>query len=124
MRCGCGNVGFGDARRAPFQQIAAQSRVGQRNASCWSTSRRKVLRVHSKVAVGDGAMSICKALDEMFAGTRHQRCWVHKTTNALNKFPNSMQPASKADSREIWQAETRAAAKVAMNTFARKYGAK
>ena len=35
-----------------------------------------------------------------------------------------MQPAVKADLREIWQAETRAAAATAMNTFAEKYGAK
>ena len=35
-----------------------------------------------------------------------------------------MQPAVKTDLREIWQAETRAAAEAAMNTFAEKYGAK
>jgi len=39
-------------------------------------------------------------------------------------FPKSMQPAVKADLREIWQAETRAAAETAMDTFAEKYGAK
>lgn len=42
----------------------------------------------------------------------------------LNKFPKSMQPAVKADLREIWQAETSAAAATAMNTFAEKYSAK
>ena len=35
-----------------------------------------------------------------------------------------MQPAVKADLREIWQAETSAAAATAMNTFAEKYSAK
>ncbi|SPU43077.1 Transposase and inactivated derivatives [Brevundimonas diminuta] len=35
-----------------------------------------------------------------------------------------MQPAVKADLREIWQAETRAVAQTAMNVFAEKYGAK
>ena len=48
----------------------------------------------------------------------------HKIANVLNKFPKSMQPAVKADLREIWQAETRAAAEAAMDTFAAKYGAK
>ena len=43
--------------------------------------------------------------------------WVHKTANVLNKFPKSMQPAVKADLREIYQAETRAAAQIAMDTF-------
>ena len=35
-----------------------------------------------------------------------------------------MQPAVKADLREIWQAETRAAAEAAMDTFTEKFGAK
>ena len=82
------------------------------------------LAVPPEIAVGDGAMGFWKALDEVFPGTRHQRCWVHKTANVLNKFPKSMQPAVRADLREIWQAETRAAADAAMDTFAEKYGAK
>ena len=82
------------------------------------------LSVPPEIAVGDGAMGFWKALDEVFPGTRHQRCWVHKTANVLNKFPKSMQPTVKADLREIWQAETRAAAAAAMDTFAEKYGAK
>jgi len=82
------------------------------------------LAVPPEVAVGDGAMGFWKALDEVFPGTRHQRCWVHKIANVLNKFPKSMQPTVKADLREIWQADTRAAAETAMDTFSAKYGAK
>ena len=62
------------------------------------------------MAVGDGALGFWKALDEAFPGTRHQRCWVHKVSNVLNKFPKSMAPTVKSDLRDIWQAETRAAA--------------
>src|SRR6056297_2506597 len=82
------------------------------------------LAVPPEIAVGDGAMGFWKALDEVFPGTRHQRCWVHKIANVLNKLPKSMQPTVKADLREIWQADTRAAAETAMDTFAEKYGAK
>jgi len=82
------------------------------------------LAVPPEVAVGDGAMGFWKALDEVFPGTRHQRCWVHKIANVLNKFPKSMQPTVKGDLREIWQADTRVAAKTAMDTFSAKYGAK
>ena len=82
------------------------------------------LQVPPEIAVGDGAMGFWKALDEVFPGTRHQRCRVHKTANVLNRFPKSMQPAVKADLRAIWQAETRAAAGTAMDTFAEKYGAR
>src|SRR6056297_2750108 len=82
------------------------------------------LAVPPEVAVGDGAMGFWKALDEVFPGTKHQRCWVHKAANVLNKFPKSMHPAVKADLREIWQAETRATSEVALDTFAEKYGPK
>ena len=82
------------------------------------------LAVPPEIAVGDGAMGFWKALDEVFPGTRHQRCWLHKIANVLNKFPKSMQPTVKADLREIWQAETRAKAKAAMDIFAEKYGIK
>ena len=82
------------------------------------------LAVAPEMAVGDGALGFWKALDEVFPGTRHQRCWVHKVSNVLNKFPKSMAPTVKSDLRDIWQAETRAAAEAAMGTFAEKYGTK
>ena len=82
------------------------------------------LAVAPEIAVGDGALGFWKALDEVFPGARHQRCWVHKVSNVLNKFPKSMAPTVKSDLRDIWQAETRAAAEAAMDTFAEKYGTK
>lgn len=86
--------------------------------------KRRGLAVPPELAVGDGAMGFWKALEEVFPGTRHQRCWVHKLANVLNKFPKSMAPAVKADLREIHHAETRAAACTALETFEAKYGAK
>jgi transposase-like protein len=64
-----------------------------------------------------------KALEEVFPGTRHQRCWFHKMSNVLNHFPKSMQPAVTADLRKISHAGTRAAALVAIETFKQNYGA-
>ena len=82
------------------------------------------LNVAPELATGDGALGFWKALEAVFPATRHQRCWVHKTSNALNKLPRSVQPAAKADLREIWQAPDRATAEAAITTFAEKYGAK
>ncbi|VVM08245.1 hypothetical protein MAMC_02021 [Methylacidimicrobium cyclopophantes] len=82
------------------------------------------LAVPPELAVGDGALGFWKALDEVFPGTRHQRCWFHKIANVLNHFPKSMQPAVAADLREISHAETRAAALAAIDTFKAKYAAK
>ena len=60
------------------------------------------LSIAPEVAVGDGALGFWKALDETFPSTRHQRCWLHKTLNVLDKFPKSMQPNAHKDLREIW----------------------
>ncbi len=77
-----------------------------------------------EIAVGDGAMGFWKALDEIFPATRHQRCWVHKVANALNKVPKSVQPNMKTDLREVRDAPDRASAEAAVAVFAEKYGAK
>ena len=82
------------------------------------------LAVAPEIAVGDGGMGFWKALDEVFPGTRHQRCWVHKTANVLNKFPKSMAPTVKSDLQDIHHAETRADAKAALTRFEEKYAAK
>ena len=86
--------------------------------------KRRGLSLTPEIAVGDGALGFWKALDEVFPGTRHQRCWLHKTANVLNKVPKSMQRAMKADLREIHGAPTRAAAEAALDVFVEKYGAK
>jgi putative transposase len=82
------------------------------------------LAIAPELATGDGALGFWKALDEVWPTTRHQRCTVHKTANVLDKLPKSVQPAAKADLREVWMAPDRATAEAAITTFAEKYGAK
>ena len=72
----------------------------------------------------DGALGFWKALDEAFPTTRHQRCWLHKTLNVLDKLPKSMQPSAHKDLREIWLSPSRGAAEAAMTIFAEKYAPK
>ena len=86
--------------------------------------KRRGLEITPDLAVGDGALGFWKAIEEVFPGTRHQRCWVHKVANVLNKVALSVQVNMKADLREIYRAPTRAAAETAINVFADKYGAK
>src|ERR1700747_1044739 len=86
--------------------------------------RQRGLRIAPELAVGDGALGFWKALDEIFPGTRHQRCWVHKTVNVLDKVPLSVQANMKKDLREIYWAPNRAAAEAAIDVFAEKYRAK
>ena len=86
--------------------------------------KRRGLTIAPEIAVGDGALGFWKSLDEIYPGTRHQRCWVHKTANVLNKVPRTVQATMKVDLREIHGAETRSAAEAAIDIFAEKYGAK
>lgn len=64
------------------------------------------------------------ALEEIFPTTRHQRCWVHKTRNALNAFPTSLQPKVKQALQDIWGAETNACAEKAFEVFLHTYDLK
>jgi transposase-like protein len=86
--------------------------------------KQRGLQIAPEIAVGDGALGFWKALDEVFPGTRHQRCWVHKTVNVLDKVPLSVQANMKKDLREVYWAPNRAAAEVAIDLFAEKYRAK
>ena len=86
--------------------------------------KQRGLQIAPEIAVGDGALGFWKALDEVFPGTRHQRCWVHKTVNVLDKVPLSVQANMKKDLREVYWAPNRAAAEVAIDVFAEKYRAK
>jgi len=101
---------------------------GRESAQSWRELlvdvTRRGLSIAPEIAVGDGALGVWRALDEVFPGTAHQRCWVHKAANVLDKVPKSVQPAMKADLREIHGAPTRAAAEAALAVFVEKYGAK
>jgi putative transposase len=86
--------------------------------------KQRGLEIAPDLAIGDGALGFWKAIEEVFPSTRHQRCWVHKTANLLNKVALSVQVNMKADLREIYGAPTRAAAEAAIDVFADKYSGK
>jgi transposase-like protein len=87
-------------------------------------AKSRGLKIAPEIAVGDGALGFWRALEEVFPGTRHQRCWVHKAANVLNKVALSVQANMKKDLREVYLAPSRALAGVAIDVFAEKYGAK
>ena len=86
--------------------------------------KRRGLQIAPEIAVGDGALGFWKAVEEVYPGTRHQRCWVHKTANVLNKVALSVQANMKKDLREVYMAPNRASAEAAIEVFIEKYGTK
>jgi putative transposase len=86
--------------------------------------KRRGLTQSPELATGDGALGFWAALEEEFPQTRHQRCWVHKTANLLDKMPKSVQPDAKKLIHEMYMAPTRAAATKAYEEFTSRYEAK
>jgi len=82
------------------------------------------LTLAPELATGDGALGFWQALHEVWPGTRHQRCWVDKIANVLNKLPSSLQGKAKRDLHAIYEAESRKEAEAAFERFIVKYGAK
>ena len=86
--------------------------------------RERGLRGSPKLAVGDGALGLWKALSAVYPACRQQRCCVHKTVNVLNALPKRMQPKVKAALHEIWMAESRQEAGKAFDRTLRRFEAK
>ncbi len=86
--------------------------------------RKRGLETAPKLAIGDGALGFWSAINKAYPSCRHQRCWVHKTANVLNKLPKSMQPKVKDALHDIWMAETRDEAHKAFDRAQTRFSAK
>ena len=76
------------------------------------------------IAVGDGSLGFWGALSEIYPKCKHQRCWVHKLRNILNKLPSGLQEKAKSKLHNIYMADTKKNALKAYNHFITLYGAK
>jgi transposase-like protein len=83
--------------------------------------KQRGLQVGPKLAIGDGALGFWKALSKAYGETRHQRCWVHKTANVLNKLPKGAQAKAKSALHQIWMAAIREDAYKAFDGFLATY---
>lgn len=86
--------------------------------------RDRGLAIAPKIAIGDGALGFWAAVSKVFPTTRHQRCWVHKTANVLNKMPKTLHAPAKRALHEIWMADSKANAEKAVSSFRDLFGAK
>jgi putative transposase len=59
------------------------------------------------LAIGDGALGLWAALDEVFPTTRHQRCWNHRVLNILDKLPKRLWPEIRKKLRGLAEAPSR-----------------
>lgn len=89
-----------------------------------SDLNKRGLKYSPELAVGDGALGFWAALEEAYPGARHQRCWVHKTANILDKLPKTVQPTAKRMLHEMYLAEAKADAMKAYKDFLSRYSAR
>lgn len=86
--------------------------------------RQRGLTESPKLAVGDGALGFWNAVSKHYPACQHQRCWVHKTANVLEKLPKSMQPKVKTALHDIYLAEKREDAGQAFDNAVERFEAK
>ncbi len=86
--------------------------------------KQRGLSAGPSLAIGDGSLGFWNALVKVYSSTVHQRCWVHRTSNILNKLPKSLQSQAKKDIHEIYQAPTKRDALNAFDRFVKVYEAK
>ena len=109
-----------DSALAQWYRVRTEGPAAARKAKMIVALARKLLIAFWRmVTVGEIPAGFA-----IFPSTRHQRCWLHKTLNVLDKFPKSVQPNAHKDLREIWLAPDRATAETAIAAFAEKYAPK
>ncbi len=83
--------------------------------------RNRGLSEVPKLAIGDGALGFWSALTEVFPDTVHQRCWVHKTRNILDKLPKSLRPQAKNNIQSMYMAPNKEEAYKEFDKFIKIY---
>ncbi len=93
-----------------FRALVGEQGYRESTAS-WSevlrSLRERGLSEAPLLAIGDGALGLWAALDEIFPTTRHQRCWNHRVLNVLDKLPKRFQPEVRQKLRALAEAPTR-----------------
>lgn len=86
--------------------------------------KRRGLSQGPLLGIGDGALGFWSALEEEFPFCRHQRCWVHKTANVLDKMAKSIQISAKQLIHEMYMSPTKEKGLQALESFISLYEAK
>src|SRR6202030_3993171 len=72
--------------------------------------------------LSDGCAGLAAAIRTVYPRVRHQRCWVHKMRNILEKVRKRDYDEVKAGAQAIYLAESRAQAVVAFGAFRSRWG--
>jgi putative transposase len=79
--------------------------------------RRGLRGQRLQLVITDGCPGLAAAIPAVYPRARHQRCWVHKMRNLLEKVRRADHDAVKRDAQNIYLAKNRAAARRAFQRF-------
>jgi len=123
-------VAYGVGRDGRRQLLAFLRSQGESQAQ-WEALlqdlyRRGLEGKHLGLIVTDGCAGLAAAIQTVYPRVRHQRCWVHKMRNILEKVRRRDYEEVKRGAQAIYLAENRVQAEAAFRTFRtrwrREYG--
>lgn len=83
--------------------------------------RRGLTGQHLQLIITEGCPGLAAAIDLVYPTVLHQRCWVHKMRNILEKVRKRDLDGVKADAQAIYHADSRAAARLAFVGFKKRW---
>ncbi len=111
----------------PKEWVAIHDRLRESTASWLEVLRdlkERGLTVGPRLALGDGALGIRAALEQVYPDTVPQRCWFHKMGNVLAALPKHLQGQAEADLQAIRIAASHQEALLAFERFVKRDEAK
>ena len=83
--------------------------------------RRGLLGLNLQLIITDGCAGLAAALQTVYPGVPHQRCWIHKMRNLTDAVRRRDYPSVKQDAQKIYLAPSLAEARLAFRNFQRTW---
>ena len=114
-------VAYG-VRRNGQRELLAFTRAKSESQAGWEgllndLFQRGLRGKNLQLVITDGCAGLARALETVYPRVRHQRCWVHKMRNILEKAKRKDELQIKAQAQKIYLAENAAAARRAFERF-------
>jgi putative transposase len=109
-------------RRDGTRELVAFTRAKSESQAGWEgllndLFRRGLCGTHLQMVITDGCPGLARALETVYPRALHQRCWVHKMRNILEKVRRRDEPEVKKQAQKIYLASNAAAARRAFERF-------
>lgn len=103
-------------RRDGQRELLAFTRAKGESQSGWEgllndLFQRGLVGQHLQLVITDGCPGLARALETVYPRARHQRCWVHKMRNLLEKVKRRDEKSIKSEAQKIYLASNVAGAK-------------